>query len=626
MIYYYGVFDLQGQNNIGGDIDAMNASVSPFDFKEIDHWWESNIFLAQKYFAVTPEAMGESLPLHHPDYNLTLVGEIRLDNRQELFSLLNIPARLVSDAQLVLEAYWRWKENCAAYLLGDFAFAIYDATAQRIVCCRDHFGTRSFLYFYNGKKFVFSSRSTHILPAEGVDGGINKTKLASMIYMPVKNSCWEEDWCENILLLPAGTTMIVDKEGLRKKKYWTPSPGKELKFKNEAEYAEAFRAIFFKAVEDRLRSSYPVSALLSGGLDSSSIVAVAAKILEKQNKTLHTYSVVLPDPQDKTLKDERFYIDQFKSFPNIEINYVTAPGKGFFSDMHVLEQEVVPPILNSRHFLYDAFAEELRKKGSQVLLDGSGGEMGASMYGDGVYPEMLLKGRWLGLLRELNARKKLTEKTLQRIFLGEVIRPFIKTQKTYKFDLDNHCLHADVIPELLDIINKTEITNPAILSAFPKKNHLEILKSIQVKAQGTYSYREIDFRFPLKDKRLLEFCLNVPSHFKMKNGYHRYLVRAGLEGILPAEIQWRTSKMAMDTAYNRRFKAQLSEVRDFLNSIKANDPVRRIVDIEKIKSWTDISLRDEEMGTPSARIALGSLPSAIYLIYFLRHFKEFKNV
>lgn len=630
MIFYYGIFSFTDQEILMRDIEAMNASVSRSHFKDVSQWHSKAVFFAQKSFGLSPEAENEVLPLVHFAYNLTLVGEIRLDNRNELITSLKISPALsttITDAQLTIEAYNHWKENCSAHLLGDFAFAIYDSVNKKIFCCRDHFGIRSFLYYYKEGKFVFASRASQIIAVEGVDNGVNMLKLASLIYPPVKNAYNEDDWCENIKHLPGGTSLIIDQHGLQKTKYWTPSLGKELHFKNEADYADAFQEIFFQAVSDRMRSSKPVSALLSGGLDSSAIVAVAAKILEKQNKTLHTFSAVLPDPNDKVLKDERFYIDQFKAFPNVQLNYVTAPGKGFFSDLQNLEEEVIPPVLNSRHFFYETFADELRKIGSHVILDGGGGELGPTMNAHGAYAEMLTQFKFWGLAKELSARKKVSGRPIHKLFLSEVIKPFIKKQKQFAMNIDHNCLKDDFVEVLLDIIDreKGNMYHSAFFFHSPRQNQLEKLHAIQKKSLGSYSFNQVDFRFPMKDKRLLEFCLNVPTNLKVKNGYYRNLIRAGLGDILPPEIRWRTSKSPMNVDYNRRFKAQMAEVQQFLNGISPNDPIRRIVDIEKVKKWTHISLKDNELGTQSAKIALNFLPGAIYLIFFLRHFKEFKK-
>lgn len=629
MIFYCGIFSFGNQKDLIRDTEVLNASVS-FNFKDLHKWSSDNIYVAQKNFSFYPENQHESLPLHHNSYGLVIVGDIRLDNRKEILSLLDIYQNQnvdISDAQLVVELYKSYKEDCALHLLGDFAFAIYDQKENKLFCCRDHLGTRPFLYFHQEKKFLFSSRPTEMLAVEGVDRGFDVNKMASLIYPPMKHISWEKHWCSNILYLPAGSYLVFDAEGTKIKKYWTPSLGKELNFRNEDEYREAFQEVIFRAVGDRMRSSHPVSALLSGGLDSSAVVAVAAKILEKQNKTLHTFSAVLPDPNDKYLRDERFYIDQFKSFPNIQINYVTAPNLGFFSDMQSLEREIVPPILNSRHFFYSAFVEEAKKIGSQIILDGSGGELGVSYHGYGIYSEMFLSGKWVKLHKEINARRSIRNSSYHRIFLGEIIKPFIRKTKQFELRVDNNCLQDDYVRTLLEVIKTSEkdIKQPAISSFRSRLNQLELIKSQQNKAQGTYSYDGVDFRFPLKDKRLLEFCLNSPAHFKLNNGYYRNIVRIGLSDLLPEQILWRTSKAPMNVDYNRRFKAQMPDVLNFLNSISVNDPICRIVDVYKLKEWTKISLADDEAGTKSEQIALNLLPGAIYLIYFLRHFKEFKN-
>jgi asparagine synthetase B (glutamine-hydrolysing) len=148
------------------------------------------------------------------------------------------------------------------------------------------------------------------------------------------------------------------------------------------------------------------------------------------------------------------------------------------------------------------------------------------------------------------------------------------------------------------------------------------IRMAQNKAHGKVDIGNVEPRYPLLDKELLEFCLAAPLEFKVKNGYKRYMVRSGLNGLLPTEIQWRTSKGAFSPDYLQRYQAQLPEVRAFLNEISPNDPVKQIVDIEKLKGWTKPSTRPEDM---SDKITRDAVPQGIYLIHFLRRFAEYRQ-
>jgi hypothetical protein len=129
----------------------------------------------------------------------------------------------------------------------------------------------------------------------------------------------------------------------------------------------------------------------------------------------------------------------------------------------------------------------------------------------------------------------------------------------------------------------------------------------------------VPFSFPLLDKRLLEFCLSAPGEMKIRDGYSRYLVRRSMDGILPRKIQWRTTKCAFAPDYGKRYRAQIGKARDFVMNIRSRDPVRTIVNVERLEYL--INNPDSAAGNAAA---LAVVPMTIYMICFLRQFGEFR--
>jgi len=135
----------------------------------------------------------------------------------------------------------------------------------------------------------------------------------------------------------------------------------------------------------------------------------------------------------------------------------------------------------------------------------------------------------------------------------------------------------------------------------------------------------ISWGLPLLDKRLLVFCLAVPGHLKLRNGIRRYLIRAGLDGVLPSEIQWRETKEPFSVDYHLRYNRQRPQIYKMLGAIKKNDPVREIVDVEALTNMAEPDIASNRGSqSPDAFNAMHLVPGGIYLIYFLRQFDEFK--
>jgi len=621
--------DVIQRENLQLMVSAFNGDPSNLILKQYP---EGAVF-AQQNVHVTQESEADPLPLYDKDLDLTIVGNIRIDNRTDLFSKLGITRFAdtgFSDARLVLAAYKKWGEQCPEHLLGEFCFVLWDRCLKQLFCCTDHMGVRNVFYYFDGKNFLFASSPAIIHAAPGITTGLNHNKLISLAQPRAKLMYRDETWYQNIFQLQAATILILDQKGIRKQKYWTPEIGKELSFKNEADFTEAFQEVFFSAVESRLRSNRQVTALLSGGLDSSSIVSVAAKILEKQNRELNVLSVVLDDPADAAFKDERYFVDQFRSFPNIKIHYITAPGQGFFSGLDSFANITNDPNIISRHYLYTAFADKARQLGSRVILEGSGGEMGPTNYADSAYSELFLKLRWMRLYNELRDRKTVTGESILNGF-REIFKPFVPDflknaiKGTEAFSPSDTCfLTQNLAESLTGKVNTHDLINYNQSSWDHRVNQWQVLIRKQQKGFGGLFHQDSELRYPMMDKRLLEFCLALPLDWKVNKGYKRYAVRAGLNGILPPEIQWRNSKAHFSPDYNRRYNQQLPQVKDFLNVIAPNDPIREIIDIEKIKSWTNYSIADTGNNAYQTTIARDRLPFSIYVINFLRRFKEYQ--
>ena len=575
------------------------------------------------------------------DYNkfnnsqTAIIGDINLDNRDALLEkfpdIKNNSNHLINDQDIVLASYKKWGIKCTEKLLGSFVFLIWDNENKVLLCGRDHLGLKP-LFHYQSSKEILISNDLNLLISKKGNITLNTNKVAALVFPNTLHFYRDQTWFEDIFLFPASFNFIINQKEVRKVKYWSPSIGKDLSFKKDSDFIEAFQEKIFNAVKNKLKSENPISALLSGGLDSSAIVSVAAKILEKQNKELHTFSAVLPNENDQVLKDERFYINQFKDFQNVKLNYITAPENGFISVLQVDSSKLLSPSITSRYYLYEAFSKKASELGSKVILEGSAGELGPTWHGDGCYAEMFVRGHWIQLGNELVSRNKLIGEPILYNIAKNVFIPILnqyfqnKNNDPYQISTD-HCLQNDYVEFLKSHISTSFFDNSIIFpNTVPnqRQNHVNLIHLIQRKASYQPIISDVEYLYPFKDKNLIEFCVNLPIEYKIREGYNRYTIRKGLENILPPLIQSRNTKMPFSPDYMRRYKKQIPFVLTFLEEIKSNDPIRTIIDISKLKYWLKIPVRDDERGTFAEKVALHLVPQTIYLIHFLRRFDNFK--
>ena len=572
---------------------------------------------------------------------LTIAFFGRLDNRRELRAILGLAdGRPLDDKELVLRGYRRWGKALPERLSGDFSFMIRDPFERRLFGARDHLGAKPFYYWRERTRLLFSADLPTLLAQPMVSVRLNHDHLASnavLLLSLVRGGT--RTLYKDIFSLPGGSALCFDASGLRTWQYWRPDPARRLGIPDR-EAPEALRDLLFSAIEARLPERSAPAVLLSGGLDSSSIAAIAAALLRKRNRTLTAFSAVLAAPAQDGTVDESSYIKELSSFDNMRFVAVTDEHRGPFDDVEELVRASATPFHTSRHYLYSAFAASARARGATSILDGCFGEMGPTTHGAGFYPELLRTGRWPLLARELRRRAQVDATSVARAVKSHLIRPLCPSWllglsgRSKRFDLrqwtDGHPLVESYVDGILGGRKAELLEEVNDHLAAPGHDHREIaarnVALMQRRAgDAFYFHREaVDFLYPFLDKRIVEFCLAAPGHLKVRDGYPRSLIRLALDGLLPKAIQWRTSKEPFSPDYHARYNRQKTRIESLLAGIVRNDPVREIVDVDRLLRMARIQMKSNRCAAPGDFIGMHTVPQGIYLIAFLRRFPEFR--
>jgi asparagine synthase (glutamine-hydrolysing) len=191
------------------------------------HWNAESIAIGHCALNTTLESIGERQPLHDETGNLSLTFDGRIDNREELLSLLpenGSGPHSHSDAELVIAAYRKWGEECAAHLLGDFAFAIWDRHRRQLFCARDPLGVCPLFYAESGNTFVCASeiRSLFALP------GLKKEPQLAVVTARLlgKHVQFDETLYNGIIRLPMAHCLTVTAQGVSRRRYWEIDPNR----------------------------------------------------------------------------------------------------------------------------------------------------------------------------------------------------------------------------------------------------------------------------------------------------------------------------------------------------------------------------------------------------------------
>lgn len=549
-----GLYYPDGRAVDRADVERMVESIAHRGPDGLGVWSEGGVGLGHRMLWTTPESLRERLPLVDQGCDLAITADARIDNRDELVAALGLdsgPREELSDSELILRAYEHWGERCPERLLGDFAFVVWDGRRQVLFCARDHFGVRPFYYYRSPHLFAFASEIKALLRLREVPRRLNETRVADYLVPILEDKAIT--FYQDISRLPSAHILIVGSQGIHLQPYWALDPSRELRLGSDEEYAEALRELFTKAVRCRLRSAFPVGSMLSGGLDSSSIVCVARELLSQDGKSrLHTFSAVFDDAPDC---DERPFINAVLAQGGLHPHYVRADRLIPLADIDRVFWHQDEAFFGPNLFMHLALFRTAREEGVRVVLDGFDGDTTVS-HGVAYLSELAHTRRWSALAAEVIGLAKNFNVSPWRILWHRVLRPLTPQRLRTVWGL----LRGGRRPPWDTIINpdfarrvnlrdrlntlRGDLFEPARTS---KEDHWRRLAdgltqySVEVADAASMMFL-VRPRFPFFDKRLAEFCLALPAEQKLSHGWTRLVMRRAMANILPKMIQWRAGK------------------------------------------------------------------------------------
>lgn len=601
-------------------------------------WHDQSVGFGHQMMHITPESLREQLPLHDGESQITLTADARLDNRDDLKAVLGISASAeLPDSNLVLSAWQAWGRNCVDRLVGEFAFVIWDPRNRCLYCVTDPMGVRPLYYIaLPGNYFAFASEVETLLSVHKTPAPLNDRRLAMLgvsalsVYLEPEATCFE-----NIYRVPAATILSVNRTGKTAREYWKPDANTRLHFKSDNECKEAFQEVFSKAVKARLRSAFPVASLLSGGLDSSSVVGIASQLLAKENRSLITLSAVPMSEARGKVTDEQAYIDLFRPIKNLDMLEVVASGCGPFDNLNELVKTASLCSYSFQHFLYTALVQTASEYNVRTILDGHGGEYSASSEPTGYMAELLLTAKWKTLLKELrhfDASRRTTWSTIKRQVLRPMF-PYSLLKSLNRHSRFKNMIEYPIRKQFIQDVLGREVTLLKdqlfhLLAEYPSHRHNMVQSILQERRDirqrshaGFVDYYKAKFTYPFLDKRVLEFGLAVDGRFKYQEGCSRRLVRLGMDGSLPEAILKRTSKAPFSPDYHLRYERDKAQAEATLKALSESQELNAIVDFQNVFSALE-SGSDYRPENPM-RVDYGSqflVPYAMYLCYFLNRF------
>jgi asparagine synthase (glutamine-hydrolysing) len=494
------------------------------------------------------------------------VGDVRLYNRRDVARALGRSEFGGSDLHLIRMGYQRWGAEVAKHLIGDFAFAIWDGRAERVVAARDHAGIRPLYYRSTRDQVLIATDVSQILAATPERLPFSSEHILDYLLSDYPRH--GQTFFEGVNLLKPGHTLIVTRERIEERRYWYPPPA-ELPFRSYGDVCAAFSDLFRQVVREHLESDYPIVAHLSGGFDSTSILAVADEIYgaEPNRPRLVTASATVPgldcdetDRMDAVARRIRFsgtrWLARAKNDADLRDPSLSAPGirrgmaGGPAGDLE--------------------YAKEI---GGRVLLGGFGGDDVA--YASGIFRELVRRGAWRTVIAETLLR--FPAPTGLR-FLADATRGVVPPRYIDRFrdrwPARKGAPPAWLGPELRAIYPGQPDSRDEP-RGYPWQTHLqrEVWRQLTNPRVGVLidiraaqaSAGGLELRLPYMDVRLAELAIGVPAALRLPHGVMRRLQRDALAAMWPPELLRHTTRVSFGAAFSENTRRLLPEMHEIIH-------------------------------------------------------------
>jgi asparagine synthase (glutamine-hydrolysing) len=491
-------------------------------------------------------------PLNYLDrYTIIHNGEIY--NFKELraeLEKLGYSFRSDSDTEVITAAFDYWEDECVEHFDGMFAFAIWDEEDQCLFAARDRFGEKPFYYYYDNEKLVFASEIKAFWEA-GVGKIPNLKMLFNFITIGYTDnpSNPSETFFEHILKLPAATTLryYATLNDLSLEKYWDLADTEINNTIGDTEAIGKFNDLFATSVARRLRSDVPVGTSLSGGLDSSSVLATIRSA--DPSISLTAFTAHFPGYD----KNELAYAQQVAAHFNTTHYYVEITADKFINDWSKFLAFQEEPFGSSSIYAQYKVYELAKEKNIKVLLDGQGADetlAGYHKYYKWYWQELFIKRKLISS-RELKYAKAngIPESFGTRNIIAALFPDIASVVLERQYLLK--ALRQDGLnPEFVKYQSKEAYyTTPDVYTlngALYFNTCIHGLEELLRYADRNAMAHGRELRLPFLNHELVEFVFSLPSHFKIREGWTKWILRQAMKEKLPAAITWRKDKTGFE--------------------------------------------------------------------------------
>jgi asparagine synthase (glutamine-hydrolysing) len=566
---------------------------------------QDNVGLVHALMRMTPEDRYD----HHQSRvagGTMITADLRIDNRDDLLDRLSLNRQLVaewSDARLLLFGWEKVGDRIFSMLRGPFAVAIWDSSKRSLTLARDHLGLNVLMWHRDKHSFAFATMPNGLFAFDNVQRELCEEKIAD--FLVLNHADHTGTIYRNIFRIPPAHLMRVASDGsLELRRYWALDDIVPVKLKSDAAYAEGLQEQLDRAVRRQMRSLHPVGALLSGGLDSSSVVALAARVLAEKKQRLPAFTGVPrrgfdgPVP-DGSYADETPFVEAIKDkLGNVDVHYVHNNECDDFAALERFFIALNGPVRNPSNFGWTlGVLEQARRKNCRVLLGGLQGNFTISWDGWSQTVSHLLRGRFLLAHRQWRLYYRSTPFSRVVAFKKLFVDPLVPVPVGNWIDRRRRPNHAaawqDHSPIRVDFANAMAVERRA--REFGHDFLYRVRRNERAQGLGQVDYlgdwhaaekavTGIEVRDPTADIDVVSYCFGIPPEQFLAEGTDRSLVRRAMWGMLPEAVLTNRSRGLQAADWYEKLAANRDALSQQVAALSRSPLARKMIDLPRLES------------------------------------------
>lgn len=563
MSVQFGRWNLDGQQPEEEYVQKVSATLAPYGPDNCNVHSKAGLTAIYRAFHTTKESHHEVQP-HASPSGAVIMWDGRLDNRKELISELRGGLTPEStDVSIVAAAYDKWADRCPGRLLGDWALSIWNPRSRSLLLAKDPLGIKHLYYSFDRNQITWCTIPDPLVLFAGKTFEICEEYVAGWF---AANQPENLTPYLGVHTVPPSSSVTLQpaRYGVRQTitKYWDPDPGKKVRYRSDAEYAEHFRALFSTAVQRRLRSDMPILAELSGGLDSSSIVCMADLVMARGQADCPRVDTVSwgDDSYDHLEPQSNEFrwaakVEEKRGRAGLHLNSrefkarQTPSPKVFGSEFDTGYFAATPAPRNTdpTDLQFQSYMAHMKSHGHRVTFSGIGGGEFTGGFVPDPGPELqnlVARARFIKLFHQVSAWAAKMKKNRLPV-LWDAMQYFFRWDASEVDVSSNAWFPSGFVRRNRAALRGYVPSRVKLFGALP--SFQENYARLRVLRRLMSSYILVpdlprEARYPYLDRDLLEFLFAVPREQIVGVGKRRYLMKNAIAGLIPDEVLNRRPK------------------------------------------------------------------------------------